>query len=41
MAFVEPSLPAWWLEQALAAESETAAAPALVGGATADVATSA
>ncbi|HEX7525066.1 MAG TPA: FAD-dependent oxidoreductase, partial [Gaiellaceae bacterium] len=35
---MEPRLPAWWLEQALAAESDTAAAPALVGDATADVA---
>ena len=38
MASVEPRLPAWWLEQALAAEGETAAAPALVGDATADIA---
>jgi glycine/D-amino acid oxidase-like deaminating enzyme len=34
---IEPRLPAWWLEQALEAE-ETAAAPALSGDATADVA---
>ena len=35
---VEPRLPAWWLEDALAAEGEPAAAPALTGEATADVA---
>ncbi|HEY5057820.1 MAG TPA: FAD-dependent oxidoreductase [Gaiellaceae bacterium] len=35
---VEPALPAWWLEQALAAEGNPAAAPPLAGDATADVA---
>ena len=35
---IEPRLPAWWLEDALAAEGESPAAPALHGDATADVA---
>jgi glycine/D-amino acid oxidase-like deaminating enzyme len=35
---VEPRLPAWWLEQALAAEGDPSPAPALAGDATADVA---
>jgi glycine/D-amino acid oxidase-like deaminating enzyme len=35
---VEPRLPAWWLEQALAAEGDPPPAPALSGDATADVA---
>ena len=35
---VEPRLPAWWLEDALARESDPASAPALEGEATADVA---
>jgi glycine/D-amino acid oxidase-like deaminating enzyme len=38
VASVAPRLPAWWLEQALAAEGEAAPAPALDGAATADVA---
>ncbi|HKD95270.1 MAG TPA: FAD-dependent oxidoreductase [Gaiellaceae bacterium] len=35
---VEPRLPAWWLEQALAAEGNLPPAPALAADATADVA---
>jgi glycine/D-amino acid oxidase-like deaminating enzyme len=35
---VEPRLPSWWLEQALAAEGEPAPAPALSGDADTDVA---
>ena len=35
---VEPALPAWWFEQALAAEGNPPAAPALSGETTADVA---
>ena len=35
---IEPRLPAWWLEDALAAEGEVAPAPELTGDATADVA---
>jgi glycine/D-amino acid oxidase-like deaminating enzyme len=35
---VEPRLPSWWLEQALAAEGNPPPAPALAGEATADVA---
>ena len=35
---VEPRLPSWWLEQALAAEGNPPPAPALSGDATADVA---
>jgi glycine/D-amino acid oxidase-like deaminating enzyme len=35
---VEPRLPSWWLEQALAAEGNPAPAPALTGDSTADVA---
>jgi glycine/D-amino acid oxidase-like deaminating enzyme len=35
---VEPRLPSWWLEDALAREGEPAPAPALDGDATADVA---
>jgi len=35
---VEPRLPAWWLEQALAAEDDAEPAPPLVGPQTADVA---
>jgi glycine/D-amino acid oxidase-like deaminating enzyme len=35
---VEPRLPSWWLEQALAAEGDPAPAPALAGDTTADVA---
>jgi glycine/D-amino acid oxidase-like deaminating enzyme len=35
---VEPALPAWWFEQALAAEGNPPAAPALSGDTTADVA---
>jgi len=35
---VEPRLPAWWLEQALAGEDNTAAAPPPGGDSTADVA---
>ena len=35
---VEPRLPSWWLEQALAAEGNPPPAPALQGDATADVA---
>ena len=35
---VEPRLPSWWLEQALAAEGDPPPAPALSGDATADVA---
>jgi glycine/D-amino acid oxidase-like deaminating enzyme len=35
---VEPGLPSWWLEQALAAEGNPPPAPALSGDATADVA---
>ncbi len=35
---VEPRLPSWWLEQALAAEGNPPPAPALAGDATADVA---
>jgi len=35
---VEPRLPSWWLEQALAAEGDPPPAPALAGDATADVA---
>jgi glycine/D-amino acid oxidase-like deaminating enzyme len=35
---VEPRLPSWWLEDALAREGNPAAAPALAGDATADVA---
>ena len=35
---VEPRLPSWWLEDALAREGEPASAPPLVGDATADVA---
>ncbi len=35
---VEPRLPSWWLEQALAAEGDPPSAPALAGDATADVA---
>ena len=35
---VEPRLPSWWLEQALAAEGDPPPAPALDGDATADVA---
>ncbi len=38
MPSVEPRLPAWWLEQALAAEGGTGPAPVLAGEATADVA---
>ena len=38
MPSVEPRLPAWWLEQALAAEDGTAPAPVLDGEATTDVA---
>ncbi|HET7566727.1 MAG TPA: FAD-dependent oxidoreductase [Gaiellaceae bacterium] len=34
----QPSLPSWWLEQALAAEGDPAPAPALAGDAVADVA---
>jgi glycine/D-amino acid oxidase-like deaminating enzyme len=34
---VEPALPAWWFEQALAAEGNPPAAPALSGETTADV----
>ena len=34
---VEPRLPSWWLEQALAAEGDPPPAPALSGDATADV----
>jgi len=37
-ASVEPRLPSWWLEQALAAEGDPAPAPPLAGDATADVA---
>ena len=37
-ASVEPRLPSWWLEQALAAEGDPAAAAVLAGDATADVA---
>jgi glycine/D-amino acid oxidase-like deaminating enzyme len=37
-ASVEPRLPSWWLEQALAAEGDPSPATALVGDATADVA---
>ena len=36
-ASVEPRLPSWWLEQALAAEGDPPAAAALAGDATADV----
>jgi glycine/D-amino acid oxidase-like deaminating enzyme len=35
---VEPRLPSWWLEQALAAEGDPPPAPSLAGDATADVA---
>ena len=35
---VEPTLPSWWLEQALEAEGRSPAAPALEGDAVADVA---
>jgi glycine/D-amino acid oxidase-like deaminating enzyme len=35
---VEPRLPSWWLEQALAAEGDPPPAPALSGDATVDVA---
>ncbi len=35
---VEPRLPSWWLEDALAREGDAAPAPALAGDATADVA---
>ena len=35
---VEPRLPAWWLEDALAREGDPAPAPSLAGDATADVA---
>src|SRR5256885_3016171 len=35
---IEPRLPAWWLEDALAAEGEAAPAPELTADATADVA---
>jgi glycine/D-amino acid oxidase-like deaminating enzyme len=35
---VEPRLPSWWLEDALAREGDPAPAPALAGDATADVA---
>jgi glycine/D-amino acid oxidase-like deaminating enzyme len=35
---VEPRLPSWWLEQALAAEGDPPPAPALAGATTADVA---
>ena len=35
---VEPRLASWWLEQALAAEGGTHAAPPLAGDVTADVA---
>jgi glycine/D-amino acid oxidase-like deaminating enzyme len=35
---VEPRLPSWWLEQALAAEGDPSSAPALAVDATADVA---
>jgi glycine/D-amino acid oxidase-like deaminating enzyme len=35
---VEPRLPSWWLEQALAAEGNPQPAPALAGDATADLA---
>jgi glycine/D-amino acid oxidase-like deaminating enzyme len=35
---VEPRLPSWWLEDALAREGDPAPAPALTGDATADVA---
>jgi NADPH-dependent 2,4-dienoyl-CoA reductase/sulfur reductase-like enzyme len=35
---VDPRLPSWWLEQALAAEGDPPPAPALAGDATADVA---
>jgi glycine/D-amino acid oxidase-like deaminating enzyme len=35
---VEPRLPSWWLEDALAREGDQAPAPALAGDATADVA---
>jgi len=34
---VEPALPAWWLEEAMAAEGDPSLAPALEGDATADV----
>jgi glycine/D-amino acid oxidase-like deaminating enzyme len=37
-ALVEPRLPSWWLEQALAAEGDPQPAAALAGDATADVA---
>src|SRR5581483_7501275 len=37
-ASVEPRLPSWWLEDALAREGDPAAAPSLAGDATADVA---
>jgi glycine/D-amino acid oxidase-like deaminating enzyme len=35
---IEPRLPAWWLEQALAAEGDPPPAPGLTGDSTADVA---
>jgi NADH dehydrogenase FAD-containing subunit len=38
MSSIEPRLPAWWLEQALAAEGDGPPAPALQGDASADVA---
>ena len=37
-ASVEPRLPSWWLEQALAAEGDPAPAPSLAGDAVTDVA---